>query len=69
MGSMSSAVAVLLIHMDSTALTSMKPATVRPAWPPNTLSTARAMRRCTPQRSTVAASTKPLRARKMMRWP
>ena len=69
MGSITSTVAVLLIHMLSSALATMMPSTRRAGEPPSFSTVHRAMRRCNPLRSMPRASRKPPRKRKMISLP
>ena len=54
-----SAVAVFEIHIDSAADANINPPTRRTGRAPKAAAMANAMRRCSPQRSTAAASMKP----------
>jgi len=65
MGSIMTAVAVLLTHMLRKAVASMKPATSRTGWVPTQRTSWRAMRRWSPHRCTAWAIMKPPMKRKM----
>jgi hypothetical protein len=65
MGTIMMVVAVLLSHIESTAVASMNPPTSRLGAAPTAFRMVRAMRRCRFQRSTALAMRNPPRKRKI----